>query len=54
MHSLYEKYWSIASELDAKEKADKKTDQKLRWNKKRLQKANEEYMLTDKLVAALD
>jgi hypothetical protein len=54
MRKLYERYWSIASELDKKAATDKLEFNKLRWNSRYLAKGDDEYVLMDKIVEIVD
>jgi hypothetical protein len=54
MRKLYERYWSIASELDKKAATDKLEFNKLRWNSRYLAKGDDEYVLMDKVVEIVD
>jgi hypothetical protein len=54
MRKLYERYWSIASELDKKNATDKLEFNKLRWNSRYLAKGDDEFVLMDKIVEIVD
>lgn len=55
MRKLYERYWSIASELDKKAASDKLENKKIRWNSQRnLAKGEDEFILMDKIVEIID
>lgn len=54
MRKLYERYWSIASELDKKAADDKLEFNKLRWNSRYLAKGEDEFILMDKIVEIID
>jgi hypothetical protein len=54
MRKLYERYWSIASELDKKAATDKLEFNKLRWNSRYLAKGDDEFVLMDKIIEIVD
>jgi hypothetical protein len=54
MRLLYEKYWNVASFLDQKHKIDSEEKSKKRWHPRTIQKTNEEFELTDKILGAVD
>ena len=54
LRKLKERYWSIASNLDVKEKQAKKEKYSKRWFPRKLPQGNEEYLLIDKVIAKID
>ena len=56
MRKLYEKYWAIASELDKQNAESELFEKHKRWkrNHPRIKKGPEEFILMDRIVAAVD
>ena len=54
LRTLKERYWAIASALDNKERAEDAHKYKKRWHPRKLSKEEEEYQLTDRVLATID